>query len=286
MALKVAVPTLIGPCYPRCTPTYGPGGSGSLSHRLASGLVPRVEAPPPGNGLLNNLIAYWPGDEASGNLLDAHTNGLDLTDINTVTNDTGHVYATARQYSLPNVEYPERASEALLQAGNVEVTLAIWVYMDSKPAFDNMWPIAKFGPSPDFEHAIYWKQATDRFRYIVSSDGTTYPYTLEAGSFGAPSLSTWYLILAWHDPTADLIYIQVNNGAVDSLACTTGIYAGSAPFAIGTASWVHFQSVWDGRIGPSMMWKSAAGGGGVLSAAARTALWNGGAGLTYAELTT
>lgn len=38
MVLKVTVPTRIGPCYPRCTPTYGRGGP--LSHRLASGLIP------------------------------------------------------------------------------------------------------------------------------------------------------------------------------------------------------------------------------------------------------
>ncbi|OQC57681.1 MAG: hypothetical protein BWX54_01134 [Verrucomicrobia bacterium ADurb.Bin018] len=32
-----------------------------------------------GNGLLNNLIAYWPGNEASGDALDLHTNALTLT---------------------------------------------------------------------------------------------------------------------------------------------------------------------------------------------------------------
>ncbi len=41
----------------------------------------------------------------------------------------------------------------------------------------------------------------------------------------------------------------------------------------------------DGRIGPTMFWKSAAGGGGVLTAAQRTALYNGGAGLRYDQLT-
>ena len=36
---------------------------------------------------------------------------------------------------------------------------------------------------------------------------------------------------------------------------------------------------------PTMFWKSAAGAGGVLTAAQRTALYNGGAGLTYAAFT-
>jgi hypothetical protein len=84
-----------------------------------------------GNGLLTALIAYWPGDEASGNLLDAHTNALHLTDVNTVTNNTGKVYATARQYTAANQEYHNRASEALLQIGDVDFTIASWVYCDA-----------------------------------------------------------------------------------------------------------------------------------------------------------
>lgn len=41
MALPVKVPTKIGPCYPRCAPTYGLGGGlGSRSHRLVNGVLP------------------------------------------------------------------------------------------------------------------------------------------------------------------------------------------------------------------------------------------------------
>jgi len=42
----------------------------------------------------------------------------------------------------------------------------------------------------------------------------------------------------------------------------------------------------DGRIGPIVFWKSAAGDGGVLTADQRTALYNGGAGLPYTSFTT
>ncbi len=40
------------------------------------------------------------------------------------------------------------------------------------------------------------------------------------------------------------------------------------------------------RIGPVAMWKSAAGGGGVLSSSQRTALFNAGNGLAYTAFTT
>lgn len=45
--IKVKIPTRIGPCYPRCTPTYGPGGSGSRSHRLVNGVFPGAAPPVP-----------------------------------------------------------------------------------------------------------------------------------------------------------------------------------------------------------------------------------------------
>ena len=37
-----------------------------------------------GNALLDGLVAYWPGNEASGDLLDGHVYGKDATDTNTV----------------------------------------------------------------------------------------------------------------------------------------------------------------------------------------------------------
>lgn len=64
-----------------------------------------------GNGLLNNLIAYWPGNEFNGNALDLHINALHLTDVNTVTSNPGLVYPLARQYTAANNEYHTRPGE-------------------------------------------------------------------------------------------------------------------------------------------------------------------------------
>jgi len=45
------------------------------------------------------------------------------------------------------------------------------------------------------------------------------------------------------------------------------------------------EYTFDGRLGPIAFWKSSAGNGGVLTAAQRTALYNGGDGLAYASFT-
>jgi hypothetical protein len=233
-----------------------------------------------GNGLLNNLIAYWPGNEASGNALDLHTNALHLTDVNTVTSNPGLVYLLARQYAQVNSENHTRpADDALLSGGNVDLTIASFVYLDSNTArlgITGKWAVE------NREHQLRYDNTANRFQFLVTSDGElATSTTIDADTFGAPALTTWYLVIAHHDATTGHIGIQVNNGAIDTVLHADGVFDGTAAFQLGRSA----ANVWDGRIGPTMFWKSAPGGGGVLTADQRTALYNGGAGLTYAAFT-
>lgn len=240
-----------------------------------------------GNGLLNTLIAYWPGDEANGNALDAHTNALTLTDTNTVTSNPGLVYALARQYTAANSEGHTRpGDDALLSMGDVDMTLAAWVYMASKPAAE-MYIASKWrGAAGAREYRLEWLNTSDRLTFSVRDIADTTISTASANTLGAPSLATWYLVIGYHDSVANTIGISVNNGAVDIVATAGGIQNTAEPFCIGFYVPNPAAGAWNGRIGPTMLWKSAAGGGGVLSGAQRTALYNNGAGLTYAQLTT
>lgn len=251
----------------------------SRSHRRRIGAAAAVS-----NGLLNNLIAYWPGDEASGNLLDAHSNGLDLTDILTVSNNTGLVYGLARQYTAANLEYHMRpGDDALLSVGDVDFTFATWIYLNSKSADRTI--IGKWSAAAgNREYLVNYDNSSDRFSFVISNDGTASTQE-DADNLGSPALSTWYLIIAWHDPVANTINIQVSNGIVDSQNYALGANDFGSRFAISSRRGNGPDLVWDGRIGPTAMWKSAAGAGGVLTAAKRTALYNGGAGLPYASFT-
>lgn len=243
--------------------------SGFLSvHRPRSAAVA-------GNGLLNSLIAYWPGNEASGNALDLHTNALTLTDINTVTSNPGLAYALARQYTAANIEYHTRASEALLLTGNIDFTFAAWCYLDTEPA-DGYLVCKRENYGMDYVGGV-----TRCFRFWMYSGAFI---LVRANTFGAASTGTWCLVTGWHDSVADTVNIAINNGAVDSLA-TGGAVPGTAANALVFGAWVEGVAHFNGRIGPTMFWKSAAGAGGVLDAAKRTALFNAGAGLPYAGFT-
>ena len=241
----------------------------------------------PACGLLGTLIAYWPGNEAAGNLLDAHTNGLDLADVNTVTNAAGHVYLLARQYTVASVEYHWRASEALLQLGDIDLTLAAWVYLDSKGAHRSI--VSKYFAGPNARTMwLFYNNTTDRFDFHLRLVGDAATAVVTANNLGSPALSTWYFIVAWHDSVANTINIQVDNGVVDSAATGLSLLAAkTSPWNVGAYGGAGggSSSQWNGRIGPTAFWKSAAGGGGALTQAQRDCLWNAGAGLQYVNFT-
>lgn len=234
-----------------------------------------------GNDLLNALIAFWPGDELSGNLLDAHTNGLHLTDMNTVTSNPGHVYPTARQYTAANSERHTRpGDDALLSAGDVDFTLAAWVYLDDKVAYRAI--AGQMGYAGARSYLLIYRNDVDRMTFWISPDGTANTL-LDAATFGSPPVATWFLCMVWHDSVANTINISVNDGAADTAAHAAGVFDAAYPFQIGCYGISATRM--NGRIGPTALWKSAPGGGGVLTAEQRTALWDAGAGLKYEDLT-
>lgn len=250
---------------------------------IFGGFRPAFDAGAQDNGLLNALIAYWPLNETSGNALDLHTNALTLTDVNTVTSATGKVYVKARQFAATNSECLARAGDdALLSVGDTDFSLAAWVYMDSKPANYMMIVGKDSNASGGREYGLRWSNTADRIG-LVLLDGTSSVGLATANTYGAPGLSTWLFVVAWHDSVANTANIQINNGSVDSAATTGAPGDTTSRFTVG--AYITSAGYWDGRIGPAMMWKSAAGGGGVLTARQRTALYNGGAGLAYAAFT-
>ena len=251
-----------------------------------------IYKPPPasGNGLLNNLVGYWGLDEAGGanNALDKHSGARTLTHTASPGSNTGKVYAGARTFN--GSQYFTRTSETATQSGDNDLTWAAWVYLETLSA--NSIIIAKYDTSSAKEFILFYNfsdHATqNRFALIVSSDGSA-TTSLDATTFGAPSSGTWYFVCAWHDAANNQIGISVNNGTANTASYSSGIYAGSCPLQLGTiyvSGSPYGDYLLNGRMGPVMMWKSAPGGGGVLTSTQRTVLYNSGNGLSYASFTT
>lgn len=222
------------------------------------------------SSLLTSLVAYWKLEEASGTRVDATGRGNDLTDNNTVTQATG-IVGNAAQFTAANSEYLSHADNADLSTGNVDFTVAAWVYLDSKPA-SVMGFVTKGsgGSTTNAEYSLQYLNTSDRFRLVVF-DGGSNAGAAVANNLGSPSTSTWYFVVAWHDSVADTVNIQVNNGTVNSSAYTFGSWDSTEPLWIGRSS----SGYQNGRIDAVGFWKR------VLTAGERTSLYNGGAGLQY-----
>jgi hypothetical protein len=219
--------------------------------------------------LLDDLISYWKMDEASGAAIDSHGSNT-LTDTNTVGAATGKV-GGARDFELDNTEYFTINDNDSLSMGDIDFTLAAWVKLESTGVNRNI--IAKYNVAGNMrEYRLYYAQAVNRLQFEVSPDGGSSART-NANNLGAPALDTWYFIVAWHDSVNNELSIQVNNGDIDTIAHSTGVLAGTAPYRIGVSG--SGFDAWDGLIDEVGVWKR------VLTSDERAALYNGGGGVTY-----
>jgi hypothetical protein len=222
--------------------------------------------------LTDSLISFWELEEASGTRVDSVvTSGNDLADNNTVTQAAGKV-GNAAQFTAANSEYLSRADNASLSTGNIDFTFALWVNLASNAAAQAF--IDK-SDNATWEYEIFFSVAANRLAFYVEN-ALSGGDTVTADNLGAPSISTWYFIVAWYDSVNDLLNIQVNNGTADSVSHTDGARDSAHAFRMGAQGGV--TNFTNGLIDQVGFWKR------VLTAQERTDLYNGGNGLSYAEI--
>ncbi len=225
--------------------------------------------------LIDNLVAFWELEEASGTRADSTASGLDLTDTNTVTQATGKVGQSA-QFTRANSETLIHGNVSALQTGDIDFTIQAWVYLDSKPAGTQMRIVSRAPGAGSSEWYLTYYEPTNHFYFGVSNDGTSF-FQVEATTFGAVSLSTWTLVHCWHDSVNNLIGIAVNGGAADTVSHSLGVYFGTNTLAL---SGLSDQSgfFYDGRMDQVGFWKR------VVGSTDRSLLYNSGAGLSYSAM--
>lgn len=215
--------------------------------------------------VIDNLVAYWSLEEASGNAIDAHGNN-DLTDSATVGTATGKV-GNARDFELGDTDYLSIADNADLSMGDIDFTIQVWVNLESKTDFQRL--MGKVQTT--VEYYLLYDPTPDRFRFHVN-DGTN-DTIVNADQLGSPSIATWYHIVAWHDASGNQIGIAINAGTADTAAHTTGVQDGTNNFYLSQQ-----DAAMDGLLDEAGVWKR------VLSAADRTWLYNSGNGRSYADI--
>ena len=227
-----------------------------------------------------NLVSWWALDELSVGVgavvrIDGH-GANDLTDNNTTLSAAGKV-KQATQHTSTVPDWVSHVSNAALQTGDIDFTIACWVYLDNKAAAQTIVGKDDTVPGGDREHTIYYSFAADRFRTSVFTAVDT-QVIATANTLGVPAVDTWYFVVMWHDATANTLNIEVNDGGIDSVGTGGALQAaGNAEFQIGARDDVAPMPM-DGRVDEVGFWKR------VLTADERTALYNSGSGIGYGDI--
>lgn len=220
-------------------------------------------------GMHDQLQAYWKLGEASGTRVDSHGSN-DLTDNNTVTQAAG-IQGNAAQFTAANSESLSIADNAALSMGDIDFTVCAWAYLDNTGIVRDI--LAKHQSAGDQRAYRLNIQASNKAFFYVDPLGTSIgEASVTANTFGAWGALAWHLVIAWHDATANTIYIQVDNTGVDSTGFSAGVFDNTVAFQLGNSGNDEF---FNGRIDEAAVWKR------VLTSDERSYLWNGGLGRTY-----
>lgn len=240
-----------------------------ISTRRALLFTPTA-APPT---LTTGLVGYWDMDErtvADTNDIRYDCHGIqDFVDINSVgivTGKRGH----AAHLVKASGEYMFRPNNTTLQTGDIDFTVAGWVYFLSLA--DNPFVFAKEFDSSNREWRLDSFSNTLRFFVFNSSNGV-------AGtvSSGALSTGTWYYVEAWHSATDNQVGIRINNGTAITAGTSSAGAVKTANLYFGSPGAVASTQYLDGYLDEWGYWKK------LLSEEERTYLYNNGNGRTYTD---
>lgn len=180
----------------------------------------------------------------------------------------------AAQFTAANTESLSVASNSNLSTGDIDFSVAGWVYLDTSTTQD---VVTKWNGNADanseFSLINYPSGGGMGFWVLNGSGGGN----VMASNAGVLDTGKWHFVVAWHDSVNNVIGIQVNNGTPNTVSHTTGLYLGNAAFKFGTREIDIYP--FNGRMAKFGFWKK------VLSTEEKTALYNAGKGLSYSGLT-
>lgn len=201
----------------------------STNHKCAT-LFLNLPQPPLSCNAVNDssLKAYWKLDEASGGAIDSKGSN-NLTENGVVDSSFGKI-GTGRSFSSAIGNWFSIPDNSDLAGGDFDFTVGAWGFPTLQGSVPSV--MAKFPAAGNFEYNLLLdNQDTNAsyFKFYVSSDGTT----LTNVTSTTPVINTWVYVIAWHDSVNNSLNIQVNNGQVDSIPYSAGVFHGTGDFYLG-----------------------------------------------------
>jgi Protein of unknown function (DUF2793)/Concanavalin A-like lectin/glucanases superfamily/Chaperone of endosialidase len=222
-----------------------------------------------GSTARTGLLAFWRMEEASGNRVDS-VSGQALVPTGAPGSAAGKT-GQAVSFDTGTGKYLTIADSATLSVGaNQDFSVAAWIYFQATPS-GAKGIIGKGNASVSYNNC----------EYLLGTSGTSLLWYVRSANLNAGitlAASTWYFVVAWYDATADVQYIQVNNGTPAQFANATGSFDSADPVEVGRQPQYTGSAAFNGLIDNVMFWKRT------LTAGERTELYNSGNGLDYSAL--
>lgn len=218
-----------------------------------------------------NLQAWWELNETSGTRVDAHTNGLDLTEVNSVTSDTG-IQGNAAEFVEANSERLYVASDAAIAFGDEDFSVCGW-FKSSSSGTEGL--LGKWNAGTNSREYMLRIETSGALRWFVSPNGTS--NTNITHSTTGLQDGSWHFFIVYHDSVNNLIGVSVDGGAFQTKAYSSGVDDGTQEFHIG------YQGPTNGQYLGGLM-DEVAIFSEVLSDDNRDWLYNSGSGRSYSDI--
>ena len=178
-----------------------------------------------------------------------------------------------------------------LVTGDVDFAFACWVRVNATTAVTDVnrgeaQVAGKWGNMGEWLLALNSSSGTDQFRFLVASPSGAIVAGPATAFSGGLDLGRWFFVVLWHDAAANTLNLSVDGVLIGSTPHAAGVRANqNQPFHLGRGAdaSIGFPAI---SLARATFFRSPPGGIGSVIGELVTALYNGGAGLDPAEIST
>jgi hypothetical protein len=228
-------------------------------------------------GLQTNLAAFWEFENTSW--IDATGNTTGLTGNGSpVPTTTSGIVGNAVQCLTANSQFLSHATDPAYDTAGVDFSLLSWFFLPTSNTGAGILARAQSTTFPQngFSLGVGFNGTGFQAGLNIYANGNN--NALWGNTFGNLTTGTWYMVVATVTGASTVMKISVNNSAFDTTTNGNAINSVSQPFYIGAGP-TGAPSGNDVNIDQTGIWKNR-----ILSTSDVNLLWNGGAGLTYAQM--
>ena len=215
-----------------------------------------------------SIIGHYSFDSSAN----ADIGGLNLVpDVNAPEQVAGKL-GNAYRFDATNDENLVAPNNTDYAFGDETFCVRFWMQIHDKPSGYNP-IIGRYNLDSKREWGVSWS-SNGTLSFGVSSNGTT----RTSANYVTLAIDTWYHVVVWHDPVANVIGLRVNDSTQSLISWSNGVFDSTEPFKIGSAPGTSVEEYSNITIDDLVILNNY-----ILSAEQITADYNGGDGLSAGD---